>query len=196
MKNLPVRKKLRLTGYSYSDAGCCFVAICTKNGEFMFGNIADKIMRLSEYGEIVKTDLLNIPKHYDNVKIDNHVIMPNHLHMIISLTGAGKSTGAGRASASPTALVGHSSVGAPLAAPAPLTAAAPFHAPLANIVSPIIGNIVRGYKSGVSRNIGFSLWQRSFHDHIIRNETEYQRIWQYIDENPARWPEDCYFVKT
>ena len=59
---------------------------------------------------------------------------------------------------------------------------------------PTLGNIIGGYKSGVSRLCGFSFWQPRFHDHIIRDEAEYRRIWQYIDENPARWAEDDYFV--
>jgi len=42
---------------------------------------------------------------------------------------------------------------------------------------------------------GFSPWQKSFHDHIIRSDAEYLRIWQYIDENPMNWHDDCYFQK-
>ena len=56
-----------------------------------------------------------------------------------------------------------------------------------------LGNLIRGFKSGVSRECGFSIWQRGYHDHIIRNEDEYQKIWEYIDENPMRWTEDKYF---
>lgn len=40
---------------------------------------------------------------------------------------------------------------------------------------------------------GFSIWQKSFHDHIIRGEADYLRIWHYIDTNPAKWREDCYY---
>lgn len=54
--------------------------------------------------------------------------------------------------------------------------------------------VVRNIKSYITKQAGFSLWQHRFHDRIIRNEVEYQKIWQYIDENPARWKEDCYFV--
>jgi len=48
-------------------------------------------------------------------------------------------------------------------------------------------------KDHVSKQIGYSIWQKLFHDHIIRDEGKYQRIWQYIDDNPANWDEDCYF---
>ena len=50
-------------------------------------------------------------------------------------------------------------------------------------------------KEYVTKKIGYSLWQKSYHDHIIRDDTEYQKIWKYIDENPMRWAEDEYCVK-
>lgn len=60
-------------------------------------------------------------------------------------------------------------------------------------------NVVIGqYKSGVSRRIhktvpDLQVWQRSYHDHGIRNQTDYEKIWAYIDSNPQRWRDDCYF---
>ena len=52
--------------------------------------------------------------------------------------------------------------------------------------------IIGLFKSGVSRELGFSVWQRSYYDHIIRNETDYKKIWDYIENNPARWATDKY----
>ena len=54
---------------------------------------------------------------------------------------------------------------------------------------------VQSLKSMSTRQFGFNIWQRSYHEHIIRNESEYLRIGQYIDENPSHWAEDDYFVK-
>ena len=54
-------------------------------------------------------------------------------------------------------------------------------------------HIVHNLKSYVIKMAGFSPWQKSFHDHIIRSDAEYLRIWQYIDENPMNWHDDCYF---
>jgi REP element-mobilizing transposase RayT len=56
-----------------------------------------------------------------------------------------------------------------------------------------VGTIIGGYKAGVSRLCGKSVWQRSFHDHIIRDEDDYLRIAEYIQNNPAKWLEDCYY---
>ena len=61
--------------------------------------------------------------------------------------------------------------------------------------APTISRIVKQFKGSITKQIGFSIWQRSFHDHIIRNEKEYLKIWQYIDENPMKWQEDCFYPK-
>jgi hypothetical protein len=58
--------------------------------------------------------------------------------------------------------------------------------------------VVGQYKSYVSRSIHhiapmLNVWQTSFHDHIIRNQHDYQRIWEYIDTNPQKWQEDCFY---
>ena len=58
----------------------------------------------------------------------------------------------------------------------------------------IIPSIIRSLKGMITKEIGFSLWQTSYHDHIIRDEAEYHRIWKYIDENPAKWQDDCFYT--
>ena len=59
--------------------------------------------------------------------------------------------------------------------------------------APTISAIINQFKGYVTKQIGFSIWQKLFYDHIIRDEAEYKRIWQYIDENPAKWADDCYY---
>ena len=61
--------------------------------------------------------------------------------------------------------------------------------------APTVSRIIKQFKGSVTKQIGFSIWQKSFHDRIIRSEAEYQKIWQYIDQNPARWQDDCYYTK-
>ncbi len=61
-------------------------------------------------------------------------------------------------------------------------------------VAPTISRVMQQFKGSISKQIGFSLWQRSFHDHVIRNEQSYQEIWQYIDTNPLEWELDCYYA--
>lgn len=63
------------------------------------------------------------------------------------------------------------------------------------ISAPTLSTVIGQMKRCVSKQIGFSIWQRSFHDHIIRNELDYQNIWQYIDTNPLSWEKDCFYTK-
>jgi hypothetical protein len=57
----------------------------------------------------------------------------------------------------------------------------------------LVSTFVRSVKTTTTKEIGFSLWQRSFHDHIIRDEADYSRIAEYIEQNPAKWEEDCFY---
>ena len=164
--DLPQRKNIRLKGYDYSNAGYYFITICTHNRQPLFGSIDNGQMILNEYGQIAMQDLLLIPEGFINVKLDKFVVMPNHLHGIIAITGdeIGQSE-AERSRPFPTA---------------------------------VIPKIIGLYKSGIARKIheldpGIIVWQKSYHDHIIRNEAEYQKIWEYIDTNPLKWEIDKYY---
>jgi REP element-mobilizing transposase RayT len=61
------------------------------------------------------------------------------------------------------------------------------------LCAPTISRVVRMMKEAVTKKVGYSFWQKSYHDHIIRNEADYRRIWQYIDTNPAQWHTDDYY---
>ena len=61
-------------------------------------------------------------------------------------------------------------------------------------VAPTISRVMKQFKGIVTKRAGFPLWQKSFHDHVIRNEADYLRVWDYIDTNPLKWREDCYYV--
>ena len=62
--------------------------------------------------------------------------------------------------------------------------------------SPTVSDIVCSFKSLATRSCGLKpLWQRSFHDHIIRSEADYLKIWNYIDTNSQKWNEDCFYIK-
>ena len=59
-----------------------------------------------------------------------------------------------------------------------------------------LSQAVRYFKRKVTQRCGRRIWQRTFHDHIIRNQEDYLRIWQYIDTNPAKWREDSYYTEV
>ena len=59
----------------------------------------------------------------------------------------------------------------------------------------VIPRFVSALKRFCNQDTGFTIFQRSYHDHIIRNEQDYLRIWEYIDNNPVRWKEDCFYTE-
>ena len=61
------------------------------------------------------------------------------------------------------------------------------------MVAPTISTVVQQLKGIVTKQIGCSVWQKLFHDHIVRGEKDYLKIWEYIDNNPAKWEEDCFY---
>lgn len=61
------------------------------------------------------------------------------------------------------------------------------------MVAPTISTVINQFKGYVSKQIGYSCWQKSFYEHIIRNENEYQKIYEYIENNPLKWEEDKYY---
>jgi REP element-mobilizing transposase RayT len=62
--------------------------------------------------------------------------------------------------------------------------------------APTVSRMVKQWKGAITKQLGFSPWQKSFHDRIIRNEEEYAHIAEYIETNPARWTEDCFYAGT
>ncbi len=63
------------------------------------------------------------------------------------------------------------------------------------MIAPTISTVIQQMKGYVSKQIGFSPWQKLFHDHIIRGERDYEKIWEYIDTNPAKWESDCFYTE-
>lgn len=61
-------------------------------------------------------------------------------------------------------------------------------------LAPTVSHIVQQFKGAVTKQVRMPIWQKGFYDHIIRDEADYLRIWQYIDTNPAKWQEDCYYT--
>ena len=62
------------------------------------------------------------------------------------------------------------------------------------MVAPTISRIVQQMKGYTTKQIGYTIWQKLFHDHVIRNERDYQKIWNYIEGNPMKWVDDCFYT--
>jgi REP element-mobilizing transposase RayT len=80
------RRSIRLPGYDYSRPGGYFVTICTQEHACIFGRVVDGKMWLSARGWAAKTFWYQIPDHFPHVKLDEHIVMPNHVHGILWIT--------------------------------------------------------------------------------------------------------------
>lgn len=166
------RRSIRLKGYDYSQAGAYFITICTQDRVCLFGEIVDGEMRLNDMGRMVEFTWFDLPNHVDGLVLDAFVVMPNHVHGILVIVGAGSTEPAPTGSA-PTV---------------PNTGGEKRHG---------LPEIVRQFKTFSSRRIneyrhtpGMPVWQRNYYEHIIRNEESLNRIRQYIADNPLQWALD------
>lgn len=164
----------RLQNYDYSSNGYYFITICTKNREYFFGEIVDNKMQLSKIGRITEKFWLEIPKHFPFVKLDEFVVMPNHVHGIIIINKTIVKT---------IVETRHCLVS---------TGIDRFQNQGKNTISSIVGS----YKSICTKTINqlqnkiIFGWQPRFYDHIIRNEKSFYRIREYIRNNPENWKND------
>lgn len=107
MTERPNRKPIRIKNYNYSTPGAYFITVCINSRKPILWNVGAAICRpnLSKIGSIVETAILQIPEHYPMITVDKYCIMPDHVHMILSINTAED----GRQIAAPTvsSVVGH-----------------------------------------------------------------------------------------
>lgn len=159
------RKRTRLNGFDYASPGAYFITAVIKGRLCAFGDIMNGTTRLNLYGEIVREQWRWLHQQYPYLKVDEFVVMPNHVHGIVNITDSVGNAGVGNA--------GERS--------------------LQKIKS--LSELVGAFKSTSSKRIhqsGLSSfrWQKSFYERIIRNDRELMRIRQYIQTNPLRWELD------
>jgi putative transposase len=187
------RRSIRLPGYDYRREGSYFVTICTQGRVGRFGTIDAGQMRSNDAGRMIRDVWDGLPSHYPGVGIDAFVVMPDHVHGVIVLTG--DSVGAGpRACPSVDARNADvQRIGQPQGvAPTEPEPARPVRAErlsLPDVVHRFKSLTTARYRDGVKR-IGWPafdnrLWQRNYHEHIIRDDAELARIRRYIDNNPT-----------
>ena len=169
---LPYRKSIRLKNYDYSSNGYYFVTICTQNREKLFGEIVGATLcgRPNNPDKLIVKWLLEMEKKFKGVKIDEYIVMPNHIHFIIKRTGDHTgSTG--------------DHTGSPL---------------LRDIIgwfkTMTTNEYIAGVKDGRFMPFKGRLWQRNYYEHIIRNYDNYINIADYIQNNPLKWEEDKLYI--
>lgn len=147
------QKRRRLANYDYKTSASYFITICTIQRlncfwkKDVFQN-TDAI-ELTEQGFCVKNAIETIEQAYPCVFLDHYTIMPNHIHLLLTLNDSETS----------------------------------------------VSSIVNQTKGKITRQLGYSVFQKSFHDHIIRTPAEFERVWDYIENNPRKWNEDMYYLQ-
>ena len=179
------RRSIRLTGHDYSQSGLYFITLCTVDRTCMFGNVVEGKMQLNDMGQLVEQEWLNtINIRHDDVRLHNYIVMPNHFHAIIEIRRGESHSPYSHSSQSYLSQSNSSSItnecninGKDL----PRRMKSP---------SKTVGAIVRGFKGAVSRQLGYSIWQRNYYEHIIRTDASYRHISNYIENNPTKWQSD------
>ena len=178
----PERKNPRLRGWDYGAGGTYFVTFCTSAHRPVLSSIrrGDPCGRpplvLTPLGECVAEAIA-----LTGVRVEHQVIMPNHVHLLLTLERAATRAAPTGAGTQADARVAPTDSG-PRAA-----------AELGRLVGTVKSRSVhlaagRGLEAG-------RLWQRGYYDHIVRSENDFLRIWTYIDNNPLRWELDRYYTE-
>jgi putative transposase len=189
----------RAQWWDYGWNGAYFITICTHNRVPYFGEIVAGKMNLSKTGVIADLLWYQIPNHAPFVELGEFVVMPNHIHGILILDksddgnrnrpGDGNDPGKEMTETLHATSLSNQSPHPPQSKNEKMAAISPK--------SNTVSTIVRSYKSAVTKHanrLGLpNGWQPRFHDHIIRNDADYQRVSDYIVKNPANWQDDKYY---
>lgn len=153
------RKQIRIPNYDYSQIGSYFITICTLERRKILSKITVGTplpgcpsVQLLWHGEIAEQFIQQMNAFYSHISVDNYVIMPDHIHLILTIH----------------AVNGHPGRGVPTKT---------------SEISRFIGT----FKRFCNREYGENIWQSRFYDHVIRNSQDYLEIWEYIENNPAKY---------
>lgn len=158
--SLPKRKRNRLAGYDYSRAGAYSVTVCTHRRACLFGEIRDGLMQLGPVGELVTEEWRRTGDIRPHIVLDEFVVMPNHVHGIV--------------------MIDYPWLGERRSEDAKQS----------------LERIMAGFKGACTRRIreliggSAPIWQKSYHDEIIRDDQHLLNIRRYIADNPAQWELD------
>lgn len=178
------RRSIRLRGYDYTCARAYFVTLCVQGRECLFGEIDQGKMWWNDLGGAVAECWQWMIQRYEYVELDEWVVMPNHLHGIIVIRSGTDPSRRGDSRIAPT-----------YGGIAPTVNATDQNTRTRKTKS--LGRLIGAFKTVSTKRInalwdapGRILWQRNYHEHIIRNVDELHRIREYIANNPRQWDSD------
>lgn len=163
---LPKRTGLRLPFFNYNSNGSYFITICTKDKVEILSKITNNKsltqnpkVELLNYGKIAEKYINELDSFYDDISVDKFVIMPNHIHLLITVSAKESN----------------------------LKCDDPFKKE--NNTNSKISRFVSTLKRFCNKEYGKNIWQTRYYDHVIRCEKDYQETWIYIENNPRSWAE-------
>ena len=208
-QNQTSRKSLRLENYDYSSSGLYFITISVQNKLCLFGEIQNSKMNIFESGEMIEKYWLELENKFDNVKLHNFIIMPNHFHGILEIKKTNKNCDCKICRGTPCGYPDNNinwysdnwnniennnfntnNQGTHKGCPYNKIV-------LWNIIWAFKSETTNAYIKLVYENkanpFNKKLWQRNFYEHIIREEKEYLKIAEYIEHNVEEWEEDKFY---
>ncbi len=159
----PVRRQSRLQGYDYNTCGAYFITVCTQGRRCILSRVVGTgvldgpSIELTKYGAIAEKYICQLSDFYDHISVDQYVVMPNHIHLLLSIKGS---------------------------------AHGPSGTPVPTLQNSTISRFISTFKRFCNKECGQNIWQYRSHDHIIRNDQDYDLHAKYICENPVRWQQD------
>jgi len=195
--NLHHRRSIRLKNYDYAGKGLYFITLCTAQRKNLFGRIINGELFLNPLGEIAKEEWAKTPEIRDNISLGAFIIMPNHMHGIISIDHQIRKPGKDEIGKfhSPSHTIGAIIRGYKGATTKRI------HQLLRKIKESRTGESLFALKdkpASLESELGEwlfaptapTIWQRNYYEHIIKSEKAYRNISNYIINNPANWEKD------
>jgi len=173
----PHRKPTRYKDYDYSLPGYYFITICSHEMKHLFGCVNNCKMIPNDSGAIINNCWNEIPNHFKDVESDYYQLMPNHFHGIVIINSPIENAGDGLPIFKDNSqFVGNANFAFPT-----------------DRTKMILSKVVQQFKRQVTieiktkNKLNEPVWQKSFYDHVIRNEKELYEIRKYIEQNPLKW---------
>ncbi len=171
------RRSIRLPDFDYASFGLYYVTICTQNHSCLFGDVENAQVNLNDAGNMIRKAFIEIQDFYNNIHVDEFIVMPNHFHGIVAV--------------SPEPIGGREGQAR---GPAPTKEGGNTKLSLIDIVTRFKSLTTKRYIDGVKTKgwVAFErkLWQRNYYEHVIRNDNDLNHIRDYIQKNPFNWSEE------
>ncbi len=198
------RRSIRLKGYDYSQAGAYFVTICVKDRECFFGDVVNQSMILNDAGAMIEKWYFQLQSKFPDIVCDVHQVMPNHFHAIILNVGADRRVGPytdPRVGPCGSISEPHGLISKPITdsskeidLSASVLLGEHIGSPLSRVLqwfkTMTTNEYIRGVKNDGWPAFNGKLSQPNYWEHIIRDEKSFQRIADYIVNNPGNWGND------